>query len=169
MQSKFMIRPVERGDLAFLWEMLYEAAAVDATMRAMGREKALSQPTNQKYLAGWGRKGDVGKIAINAQGVPLGAAWYRLFPAKAPGYGFVSATIPELTISVHPGARGQGIGGALIEALVSAAAEQGWSALSLSVDRKNPAKQLYERYGFSDAGISQPSDSSVTLIRHFKV
>jgi GNAT superfamily N-acetyltransferase len=149
--------------------MLYEAAAVDTMMRAMGREKALSLPTNQKYLAGWGREGDVGKIAVNAQGIPLGAAWYRLFPAEAPGYGFVSETIPELTISVHSRARGQGIGGALIHALLSTAAEQGWSALSLSVDRNNPAKQLYKRYGFRDAGISQPSDSSVTLIRYFKV
>ncbi|WP_374228939.1 GNAT family N-acetyltransferase [Ktedonobacter sp. SOSP1-52] len=60
-----------------------------------------------------------------------------------------------------------GIGGALIQALLSAAAEQGWSALSLSVDRENPARRLYERYGFCDASVSQPSDSSVTLVRYF--
>ncbi|WP_201380466.1 hypothetical protein [Ktedonobacter sp. SOSP1-52] len=87
--------------------MLFEAAAVDDTMRATGREKALSLPANQKYLAGWGRKGDVGRIAVEAEGVPLGAAWYRLFPAESPGYGLVSATIPELTISVHSNARGR--------------------------------------------------------------
>jgi ribosomal protein S18 acetylase RimI-like enzyme len=168
MPSKYMIRPVQNKDLAFLWAMLYEAAAVDATIRAMGQEKALSLPTIQKYLAGWGRDGDVGRIAVDEQDVPLGAAWYRLFPASAPGYGFVSATIPELTIGIHSSARGQGIGGALIQALLSAAAEQGWLALSLSVDRQNPAKQLYERYGFRDMGISQPADSSATLIRYLK-
>lgn len=163
---KYSVRPVESGDLPFLWEMLYEAAAVDATTRAMGREKALSLPTVRKYLADWGRAGDVGRIATDEGGVPLGAAWYRLFPADEPGYGFVAATIPELTISVHKNARGLGVGGALIQALLSAASEQGYSALSLSVDRQNPARRLYERYGFCDAGVSQPVDSSVTFIRY---
>ncbi|GHO89233.1 hypothetical protein KSZ_72390 [Dictyobacter formicarum] len=96
--------------------------------------------------------------------MPLGAAWYRLFPTDAPGYGFVAATIPELTIGVHEKARGLGVGGALLQVLLRAASEQGRPALSLSVDRKNPALRLYERYGFRDAGISQPHESSVTLI-----
>ncbi|GHO89232.1 hypothetical protein [Dictyobacter formicarum] len=56
MSSIYTLRPVEAGDLTFLWDMLYEAVAVDETMRAIGREQALSLPTNQKYLAGWGEK-----------------------------------------------------------------------------------------------------------------
>ncbi|GLV60421.1 N-acetyltransferase [Dictyobacter sp. S3.2.2.5] len=167
MSSPYTLRPVEAGDLPFLWDMLYEAAAVDATMRAIGREQALAMPVVQKYLAGWGREGDSGWIAVNEQQQPLGAAWYRLFPAESPGYGFISESIPELTIGVHERARGLGVGGALLQALLRSAREQGWSALSLSVDRRNPALRLYERHGFRDAGVSQPQDSSVTLVAHF--
>jgi hypothetical protein len=36
--------------------------------------------------------------------------------------------------------------------------------VSLSVYRKNPARRLYERKGFRDAGISDPTDTSVTMI-----
>ncbi|GER91913.1 N-acetyltransferase [Dictyobacter vulcani] len=167
MASTFILRPVEPADQDFLWDMLYEAAAVSPAMRALGREQALAVSSVRKYLADWGeRAGDMGWIAVGEDHQPLGAAWYRFFPADAPGYGFVAANIPELTISVAPEARGLGIGGALLQALSQAAAEQGCPALSLSVDRENPARRLYERYGFNDAGISTPQDSSITLIHH---
>ncbi len=40
------VRPVRESELPFLWDMLYEAAAV----RAMGKEKALSLSSIKKYL-----------------------------------------------------------------------------------------------------------------------
>ena len=41
-----------------------------------------------RYVRGWGRPGDTAVIALEG-GFPVGAAWYRLFPASEPGYGFV--------------------------------------------------------------------------------
>src|SRR6266699_3034934 len=101
-------------------------------------EKALLLPVNRKYVEGWGRPGDAGVIAVDQTERPLGAAWYRLYPNEAPGYGFISPTIPELTIGVRVDARGQGIGSALLPALIALAQSQGYAALSLSVDRNNP-------------------------------
>ena len=161
----FTIRTVQIQDIAFLWDMLYEAAAVAESMRALGKEKALALPVNRKYGEGWGRSGDAGVIAVDHMEHPLGAAWYRLHTDEAPGYGFVSSTIPELTIGVRDDVRGQGIGRALLQALIELAQSQGYSALSLSVDRNNPARHLYERSGFRDAGISDREDTSVTMIR----
>lgn len=161
----FTIRTVQIQDVSFLWDMMYEAAAVSEGMRALGKEKALSLPVNRKYVEGWGRAGDAGVIAIDQTGQPLGVAWYRLYPEKAPGYGFVASTIPELTIGVRDDARGQGIGRALLQALIALAQSQGYTALSLSVDRNNPALHLYERCGFRDAGISAREDTSVTMIK----
>ena len=97
----------------------------------------------------------------------LGAAWYRLHPEEAPGYGFISSTIPELTIGVCADARGQGIGQALLQAFIALAQSQGYAALSLSVDRNNPARHLYERFGFCDAEVSAKGDTSVTLIKRW--
>lgn len=160
-------RPVVPADLPFLWDMLWEAAAVSPEMRKLGRELAMQRPEVRKYLESWGRAGDAGVIAADGIGTPLGAAWYRIFPTDSPGYGFLAPNIPEITIGVHERARGQGVGQALLEALIRLAREQGYSAISLSVDRQNPARRLYERVGFQDAGISPAEDTSVTMIGRF--
>ena len=41
-------------------------------------------------------------------GFPVGAAWYRVFGADEPGYGFVDEQTPELAIAVVPSKRGTG-------------------------------------------------------------
>jgi ribosomal protein S18 acetylase RimI-like enzyme len=162
----FGIRLIQPDDEPFLWDMGWEATAVDAGMRALGRDAAFAIPHVRHYLDGWGRPGDAGVVAVTSNGQRLGAAWYRLFPAKDPGWGFVATDVPELSIGVTSDARGRGVGSAMLDALLTLAREQGYRALTLSVDRQNPARRLYERKGFRDAGISEPTDSSVTMIAH---
>ena len=105
-----------------------------------------------RYLAGWGRAGDAGLVALDPGEAPIGAAWYRLFSREEPGYGFVSESIPELSIGVRAAARRAGVGTALLTALVRLAREEGHAALSLSVEPDNPARSLYERLGFRRIG-----------------
>ena len=162
----FIIRPTQPDDEPFLWDMGWEATAVDAEMRALGRDAALANPHVRRYLNGWGRPGDAGVVAVSEDGQRLGAAWYRLFPVDERGWGFVAADVPELSIGVVGAARGSGVGGASLAALLELAREQGHRTLSLSVDRQNPARRLYERVGFRDAGIFDPTDTSVTMIAH---
>jgi GNAT superfamily N-acetyltransferase len=161
-----VIRLIQPDDEPFLWDMSWEAMAVDAGMRALGREAAFALPHSRRYLDGWARPGDAAVVALAADERRLGAAWYRLFPAEEPGWGFVAPDVPELGIGVVAEARGSGVGSALLDALLALAREQGYRAVSLSVDRQNPARRLYERKGFRDAGISDPSDTSVTMIAH---
>ena len=59
--------------------------------------------------------------------------------------------LPELAMAVIEQARGRGIGGALIEALVEQAAGR-VPGLSLNVHLLNPAVRLYMRSGFTVAG-----------------
>jgi GNAT superfamily N-acetyltransferase len=160
------IRPARESELPFLWDMLYEAAAVNAQVRAMGKEKSLALPSIQKYLAGFGKEKDFALLAID-EGELVGAAWYRCFSQDDCGYGFVASDIPELTIAVGPGWRGQGIGTRLLEALLETARTNGHRAISLSVDRRNPALRLYERFGFQDASVSKATDTSVTMVLWF--
>ncbi len=102
----------------------------------------------QLYVKAWGRPGDTAMIAL-LDGFPVGAAWFRLFKSTAPGFGFVDEQTPELAVAVVPNARGKGVGSALLGALLDRAREDGYEALSLSVDRHNEgAIALYGHYGF---------------------
>jgi GNAT superfamily N-acetyltransferase len=115
------------------------------------------------YVKGWGRPGDTALIGL-VDGFPVGAAWYRLFRSSKPGFGFVNEQTPELAVAVVPNARGKGVGGALLDALLDRARADGHTALSLSVDRENAAAiHVYERHGFER--VSEQVDS-VTMVAH---
>ena len=143
----FSIRKAREEDEPFLCEMLYEAATWRPGSRS-SPEAVLSDPRIAVYITGWGRAGDEGLVAEEATGEPLGAAWYRLFPEQAHGFGFVDARTPEMTIAVRREFRGRGIGSALLEDLIARARKRGFPALSLSVEPENPALQAYEGAGF---------------------
>jgi N-acetylglutamate synthase-like GNAT family acetyltransferase len=77
---------------------------------------------------------------------PAGAAWYRLFSERAPGFGFVDERTPELTIAVVPARRGHGTGKEMLTALLERARTDGFEAVSLSAAHEQT--DYYERFGF---------------------
>ena len=160
------IRPLQPDDEPFQYDMAWEYLAMNPERRALGRDAVMALPQVRRYLVGLGRPGDTGVVAVTADGQRLGVAWYRHFSAEEPGWGFIAADIPELSIFVVAEARGRGVGSALLDALVELAREQGHRALSLSVNRQNPARRLYERKGFRDAGLSDATAPSVIMIAH---
>jgi GNAT superfamily N-acetyltransferase len=113
------------------------------------------------YVDAWGRPGDAALIAAEG-GHPVGAAWYRLFPASRPGFGFVDDQTPEMTAVVISARQGQGIGTRLVAALLDRAKEEGYPAVSASVQRGHPDEQLLREQGF--AQVSEAGDT-LTLRR----
>jgi len=103
------IRPATQDDVEFLQKMLYEAARWNPDWPREPMEEVLAEPMLTRFHEGWGRPGDAGVIA-ELDGVPVGAAWYRLFTAEEPGYGFVDEKIPE---HPAPGTHGAGARGGL--------------------------------------------------------
>jgi ribosomal protein S18 acetylase RimI-like enzyme len=146
---------VRRGghqDVRFLRDMLHHAY--------YWRERDPGS-TAMRYVRAWGRPGDTAVIALE-DGFPVGAAWYRLFPAAEPGYGYVDERTPELAIAVVPSKRGHGIGDALLRSLLDKARQAGYTSLSLSVDSQNAgAIRLYERHGFER---TEDDGASVTMV-----
>jgi ribosomal protein S18 acetylase RimI-like enzyme len=100
-----------------------------------------------RYVNAWGRNGDRALIALD-DFHSVGAAWYRLYTEREPGFGFVDEQTPELTIGVVPSRRGKGIGSSLLDALLQRARKEGHKRISLSVEKSNPAVHLYESRGF---------------------
>jgi GNAT superfamily N-acetyltransferase len=122
----------------------------------------LAVPALAHYLTGWPRPGDFGTVAVAVAGEDVvGAAWARLFPDDDPGYGFVAADVPELTLAVRAAHRGRGLGGVLLDAVLAQARERGHRAVSLSVEDGNGARRLYERAGFAVVGRCGTSDTMV--------
>jgi ribosomal protein S18 acetylase RimI-like enzyme len=134
---------IRRGgarDVPFLRDMLRHAFY---WRTPVGEE----EPPLTRYVRDWGRPGDRSLIAID-DFVQVGGAWYRLFTADEPGFGFVDEQTPELAIAVVPSRRGRGFGHELLSALLDGARSDGFEAISLSVGKDNPAIGLYESYGF---------------------
>ena len=120
-------------------------------------------PSVVKYVEGFGRTGDAGVVA-EADGAPVGAAWYRFLPASDPGYGWVEG-MPELSVAVAAGARGRGVARELITRLLERARADGLPGVSLSVEPDNAARRLYERLGFDKVGVV---GGSWTMVRRFE-
>ena len=140
-----MIRRGDANDTAFLRDMLRHA------YYWRWADPELEDLPVSRYVEGWGRPGDRALIVIEGF-QPVGAAWYRQFTQALPGYGFVDEQTPELTIAVVPSRRGRGYGDELLTALLAQAREDGYAAVSLSVEPDNPALALYERHGFRRVG-----------------
>jgi ribosomal protein S18 acetylase RimI-like enzyme len=138
------------ADEAFLWEMLVEAAhlAADGDASAVAAQQ---HPFLAKFVRGWGRPGDLGVIARDTTGEQLGAAWVRHLTGPEQSYPTVNPAYPELAIAVRPQHSGRGLGGALLDQLITLA-QPVYPGLVLSVRAENPAQRLYARHGFVVTG-----------------
>jgi GNAT superfamily N-acetyltransferase len=158
------VRGAAAGDGEFLAGMLVLAVNWSPEWKPVSRRRVLAGPRTARYIACWPRETDLGVVA-EAGPRPAGAAWVRFFPADDPAYGFVSADVPELTIGVAAPWRGRGVGRALLRAVAASAAQAGIGRISLSVERKNPARGLYLSEGYAVAGASGPqSDTMVKIL-----
>lgn len=147
------IRPLTADDEPIVWEMLYQAL-LDADAGTTPRRDIVQQPEFARYAEGWGRPGDRGFVAVDAEhGHVLGAVWFR-----PPDEG----ATPELAFAVPLIYRRRGIGAALLTQWVRANPEQ--SEVSLRVGPTHPAVRLYERFGFK---LVEQAERRVTLRREF--
>jgi GNAT superfamily N-acetyltransferase len=134
-----VIRPLTPRDEPLLWEMLYHGLSDPAAPKPASRDM-LRRPELSKYVAGWGRRGDIGFVAHEKKGGSLiGAVWLRQPNDK-------SDAVSELALAVKQEHRGHGIGAALLTQLVRANPDQ--STISISFVAGKPVLRLYERFGF---------------------
>ena len=142
-REEVLLREIREGEEELLKAFLYEAIFVPEGTDPPPRE-ILEKPELQVYVSGFGRgEADAGFVA-EVGGRPVGAAWARIME----DYGHLDDETPSLAIALYPEVRGKGIGTALLKALLSKLKEMGYQRASLSVQRANRARHLYERTGF---------------------
>ncbi|GAA4376736.1 GNAT family N-acetyltransferase [Agromyces bauzanensis] len=161
--ADFAIRPALPADGSFLADMVVEAANWRAGS-TRPRPAVLADPIFRGHIAGWQRPADRGVVALDGEGRPVGAAWYRLFAFDEPARGFVATGVPELIIGVLPLWRAQGVGRALLQSLTDAARSAGFARIALSVEHDNFARALYRSEGFTIVATAQGRDTMVRLL-----
>ena len=152
------VRPATSADESFLREMVYVALFVPEGQPPFARE-VLDQPDISHYYRGYGhRPGDTGLVALRPAGEPVGAAWVRQLTGDDPGYGYVDdddarADHRHRADPSRPRARNPPARRAVLERCRAAA--------SASTTR-NPARRLYERFGFAVVAFD---GNSLTMLR----
>lgn len=161
MTAPLTLRPRDHGDRFLV------RTATWLNVNWSGERLTFAQLDADPRLAAYYRfapdAGDHGLVATKRD-EPIGVVWVTYFSADAPGYGFVSADVPELSICVLPGYRGTGVGTVLVAAAVAEARRRTIGELSLSVEEGNPARRLYERLGFAPVRLAgRPGTLSLVL------
>ena len=142
-----IIRKIRPGEYSFLKEMLYVALYVPDGEPPFP-DSILEVPKIKQYVDKFGDHPYDLALVAEQNALLVGACWGRLFQPPEVGYGFISADIPELCMAVRKNYRRQGLASRLIGELCQQYARQKIFAVSLSVDKRNPAKKLYALQGF---------------------
>ncbi|MGG0855314.1 N-acetyltransferase family protein [Metabacillus fastidiosus] len=159
----FKIRYLKENEKSFLMEMLYESIYIKKEAKP-SIDELLNSDELRKYHEDWGREGDKALLVVDDKDIPVGAAWYRLFSYKEPGYGYINANTPEVGIAIKEEARRKGLGTKLIQLIIEEAKNNGFKALSLSVALNNTnAINLYRKFGFVE--ISKTENTITMLLK----
>jgi ribosomal protein S18 acetylase RimI-like enzyme len=149
-EGSFRIRDATADDGEAILAALLHAFNWKPSRPAFSGEEIIANPGLARYAADWPKTGDLGVIAVDEAGEPIGACWLRFFTDEDHGYGFVAADVPEIGIGVDAKWRGRGIGRELIRAIAARAKAAGIAKISLSVEKDNFAANLYRSEGFVD-------------------
>lgn len=157
-------RKIQEEEYSFLKEMLYEALFVRPGQAKFSRT-ILEEPSIKKYVEAWNEQTDDLAIVALDEHELIGVIWARKFSAENKGYGYVDASTPEISMAIRESYRGQGIGTKLLSRIEDEFSKKGIQALSLSVDKLNPAKYLYERCGYK---LYEEEGTAITMIKKLK-
>lgn len=137
------VRPMKPSEFRFLRGLLYEAVFIPSGETPPPKEIVML-PELRLYWESFGiQRGDIA-VTAEIDGSPIGAAWTRIVD----DYAHIDEEIPSLAVALFPPFRGQGIGTRLLLSLFGELRRNGFSRVSLSVQKENPAYRLYCRLGF---------------------
>lgn len=137
------IRPIKPEEITLLSDFLYEAIYQPAGRPLLPRT-TIQHPSLWCYIESFGsRKGDACLVA-ESDALVVGAIWVRYMH----GCGYVDDDTPEISLSLYPAYRNNGIGSQLLNSMLDLLKNNGVKKVSLSVSRTNRAVSLYKRFGF---------------------
>lgn len=128
----------------FLYNSIYQSEDADLLELSVIEEDRYS-----KYIKDFGKETDYA-IVWELDGRIAGIAWTRLFQKCDESLGFLDEQIPELTLSVLAGYDEQLIGPELIEIIFNESKLQGFTEISVALDKDNDLTDMYTKLGFGE-------------------
>ena len=143
MKMDYILREMKKEEYPLLDDFLYEAIYIPDGVEPPPKS-VIKLPELQEYIYDFGNKEHDKAFVAEAEGNIVGAVWVRVMN----DYGHIDNDTPSLAMSLHKNYRGLGIGTALLNQFLNNLKEEGYSKISLSVQKENYAVKLYKKAGF---------------------
>ncbi|RAP32386.1 GNAT family N-acetyltransferase [Candidatus Marinamargulisbacteria bacterium SCGC AG-414-C22] len=143
---EYTIRKMDKFEYFHLETFLYEAIFQRENEKRLPKD-VIKRPDLLVYIEAFGKHSDLCLVAENNNRI-IGCVWTRIISGEIKGYGNVDNKTPEFAISILKNFRRQGIGTALMKAMLQLLKDHRYDKTSLSVQKDNFAVKLYEKVGF---------------------
>ena len=138
-----IIRNIRPEEIPVLEDFLYEAIFIPEDVPAPPRS-IIENEDLQVYVRDFGKMADDRCLVAELDGNIVGAVWTRVMN----DYGHIDNQTPSLAISLYRDYRGKGIGTELMMRMIDLLRNDGYSGVSLSVQKANYALRMYQKAGF---------------------
>ena len=144
---RYTVRDMKEEEYPLLDEFLYQAIFIPEGVQPPDRD-IIEQPELRVYVQNFGQQSADSCLVAEVGGEIVGSVWVRIMN----DYGHIDDKTPSFAISLLPQYRGQGIGTALMRAMLEQLREKGIKQASLAVQKDNYATGLYRKCGFETVG-----------------
>lgn len=151
-----LIRQIRQDETPLLNHFLYEAIFIPEGVAAPP-QSIIENDDLQVYVRNFGHEPDDRCLVAECDGKIVGAVWSRIMH----DYGHISDDTPSLAISLYKEYRNQGIGTELLERMIALLRNDGYSQVSLSVQKANYAVGMYRKAGFE---VLQETDEELIMV-----
>lgn len=150
------IRQIQQDETPLLNQFLYEAIFIPEGVAAPP-QSIIENEELQVYVRNFGHEPDDRCLVAECDGRIVGAVWTRIMH----DYGHISDDTPSLAISLYKEYRNKGIGTELLERMIALLQNDGYSQVSLSVQKANYAVGMYQKAGFE---VLQETDEDLIMV-----
>lgn len=151
-----LIRQIRHNETPLLNQFLYEAIFIPEGVAAPP-QSIIENEELQVYVRNFGHEPDDRCLVAECDGRIVGAVWTRIMH----DYGHISDDTPSLAISLYKEYRNKGIGTELLERMIALLQNDGYSQVSLSVQKANYAVGMYQKAGFK---VLQETDEELIMV-----
>jgi|GEM_PF-242816 len=160
--NKALIRKMLPSEYSLLEDIMYEAIYHPDPANPYPKE-VIYYPQVRAYWDNWGTGKDDDCLVATVDNQIAGAVWIRTFHGELKGCGYIDESTPEIAIALFEPYHNQGIGTRMMEQMIASMKTKGYTQVSLSITKGNPAIRLYERLGF--VIVDENEEDNIMLLR----